>query len=153
MFHDPGPSENCLTLNVWTPAGAKRGSLPVMVWIYGGGFVAGGTSEDRQDGEFLPKRGVVVVSMNYRLGIFGFFAHPELTAESPHHASGNYGLMDIAAALQWVKANIAGFGGDPSNVTIFGGIGWILRRQRRDGFANVERFDFESDRGKRRSIL
>lgn len=120
VFHDAGPSEDCLTLNVWAPANAKRASLPVMVWIYGGGFAAGGTSESRQDGEFLPKRGVVVVSMNYRLGIFGFFAHPELTAESAHHASGNYGLMDVAAALQWVKGNIAAFGGDPSNVTIFG---------------------------------
>ncbi len=120
VFHDPGPSEDCLTLNVWTPANAKPASLPVMVWIYGGGFAGGGTSEGRQDGEFLPKRGVVVVSMNYRLGIFGFFAHPDLTAESPHHASGNYGLMDMAAAIQWVKANITGFGGDPSNITIFG---------------------------------
>jgi para-nitrobenzyl esterase len=120
VFHDPGPSEDCLTLNVWTPANAKRGSLPVMVWISGGGFAGGGTSENRQDGEYLPKRGVVAVSMNYRLGIFGFFAHPDLTAESPHHASGNYGLMDMAAALQWVKTNIAAFGGDPSNVTIFG---------------------------------
>ena len=94
--------------------------LPVMVWIYGGGFVSGSTSENRQDGQFLAHRNVVVVSMNYRLGIFGFFAHPELTAESPHHASGNYGLMDQAAALAWVKQNIAGFGGDPKNITIFG---------------------------------
>jgi para-nitrobenzyl esterase len=120
IFHDPGPSEDCLTLNVWTPAKAKRGSLPVMVWIYGGGFAAGGTSEARQDGQFLAHRNVVVVSMNYRLGIFGFFAHPELAAESPHHASGNYGLLDETAALAWVKANIAVFGGDPNNVTIFG---------------------------------
>jgi para-nitrobenzyl esterase len=120
VFHDPGPSEDCLTLNVWTPAGAKPGSLPVMVWIYGGGFAGGGTSEGRQDGQFLAHRDVVVVSMNYRLGIFGFFVHPELTAESPHHASGNYGLMDQAAALEWVKTNIAAFGGNPGNVTIFG---------------------------------
>jgi para-nitrobenzyl esterase len=120
VFHDPGPSEDCLTLNVWTPANAKPGSLPVMVWIYGGGFVSGSTSENRQDGQFLAKRNVVVVSMNYRLGIFGFFAHPELTAESPHHASGNYGLLDQTAALAWVKNNIAAFGGDPHNVTIFG---------------------------------
>ncbi len=119
-FHDPGPSEDCLTLNVWTPAKAKRGSLPVMVWIYGGGFNSGSTSESRQDGQFLAHRDVVVVSMNYRLGIFGFFVHPELTAESAHHASGNYGLMDETAALEWVKANIAEFGGDPKNVTIFG---------------------------------
>jgi para-nitrobenzyl esterase len=120
IFHDPGPSEDCLTLNVWTPANAKPGSLPVMVWIFGGGFVSGGTSESRQDGQFLAARNVVVVSMNYRLGIFGFFAHPGLTAESPHHASGNYGLLDQTAALAWVKTNIAAFGGDPNNVTIFG---------------------------------
>jgi para-nitrobenzyl esterase len=120
IFHDPGPSEDCLTLNVWTPANAKKGSLPVMVWIYGGGFVSGGTSEARQDGQFLAHRNVVIVSMNYRVGIFGFFAHPDLTAESPHHASGNYGLLDQNAALEWVKKNIANFGGDPNNVTIFG---------------------------------
>jgi len=119
VFHDPGESEDCLTLNVWAPAGAKLGSLPVMVWVYGGGFTTGGTSENRQDGEFLAHRGVVVVSMNYRLGIFGFMAHPELTAEQ-HGASGNYGLMDQTAALAWVRMNIAGFGGDPANVTIFG---------------------------------
>ncbi|HEU5342245.1 carboxylesterase/lipase family protein [Edaphobacter sp.] len=118
VFHDSGESEDCLTLNVWTPVKAK--GLPVMVWIYGGGFVSGGTSEARQDGQYLAHRGVVVVSMNYRLGIFGFFAHPELTAESPNHASGNYGLMDQTAALRWVKENIAAFGGDPNNVTIFG---------------------------------
>jgi para-nitrobenzyl esterase len=120
VFHDPGPSEDCLTLNVWTPVGAKAGSLPVMVWIYGGGFVCGGTSENRQDGQFLAARNVVVVSMNYRLGIFGFFNHPELTVESQFHASGNYGLLDQAAALGWVQRNIAAFGGDPKNVTIFG---------------------------------
>jgi len=118
VFHDSGESEDCLTLNVWTPAKAQ--GLPVMVWIYGGGFSSGGTSEARQDGQYLAHRGVVVVSMNYRLGIFGFFAHPELTAESPNHASGNYGLMDQTAALRWVKENIAAFGGDPDNVTIFG---------------------------------
>ncbi len=120
VFHDPGASEDCLTLNVWTPTDAKPGTLPVMVWIYGGGFTSGGTSESRQDGQFLAHRNVVVVSMNYRLGIFGFFALPELTAESPNHASGNYGLLDQTAALTWVKNNIAAFGGDPNNVTIFG---------------------------------
>jgi para-nitrobenzyl esterase len=119
-FRDPGPSEDCLTLNVWTPANAQPGSLPVMVWIYGGGFAAGTTSEPRQDGQFLAHRNVVIVSMNYRLGILGFFAHPALTAESPHHASGNYGLLDQAAALAWVKRNITAFGGDPSNITLFG---------------------------------
>ncbi|GGA79239.1 carboxylic ester hydrolase [Edaphobacter acidisoli] len=120
IFHDPGPSEDCLTLNVWTPSKSKKDKLPVMVWIYGGGYTAGGTSEGRQDGQYLAHRGVVVVSMNYRLGIFGFFSLPALTAESPHHASGNYGLMDQTAALQWVKRNIAAFGGDPSNITLFG---------------------------------
>ena len=120
IFHDPGQSEDCLTLNVWTPAKSKKDKLPVMVWIYGGGYTGGGTSEARQDGQYLAHRGVVVVSMNYRLGIFGFFALPELTAESPHHSSGNYGLMDQAAAIQWVKRNIAAFGGDPNNITLFG---------------------------------
>ncbi|WP_263409384.1 carboxylesterase/lipase family protein [Terriglobus tenax] len=119
-FHDPGASEDCLTLNVWTPANAEPGKLPVMVWIYGGGFSGGSTSERRQDGQYLAHRNVVVVSMNYRLGIFGFFVHPEATAESPNHAAGNYGLLDQAAALAWVKQNIAAFGGDPSNITIFG---------------------------------
>jgi para-nitrobenzyl esterase len=123
VFRDPGPSEDCLTLNVWAPvpSAAKHPTpLPVMVWIYGGGFVSGGSSEPRQDGEFLAHRGVIVVSMNYRLGVFGFLAHPELTAESANHASGNYGLMDQTAALAWVRRNIAAFGGDPNNVTLFG---------------------------------
>jgi para-nitrobenzyl esterase len=119
-FHDPGPSEDCLTLNVWTPADSPSAKLPVMVWIYGGGLSAGATSERRQDGQYLAHRNVVVVSMNYRLGVFGFFTHPELAAESPHHAAGNYGFMDQLAALQWVKANVSAFGGDPNNVTIFG---------------------------------
>ena len=91
-----------------------------MVWIYGGGFAAGSASEPRQDGENLAKKGVVVVSFNYRLGVFGFFSHPGLTQESAHHASGNYGLLDQVAALAWVRRNIAAFGGDPSKVTIFG---------------------------------
>jgi len=120
IFHDPGPSEDCLTLNIWTPAKDKKAKLPVMVWIYGGGFAGGTTSEARQDGENLAHKGVIVVSMNYRLSIFGFFVHPELTAESPHHASGNYGLLDQAAAIQWVHDNIKEFGGDPKQVTIFG---------------------------------
>ena len=120
IFRDPGPSEDCLTLNVWSPAKDKAAKLPVMVWIYGGGYQGGGTSEARQDGAGLATNGVVVVSMNYRLGIFGFFTHAALTAESPNKASGNYGLLDQTAALRWVKDNIAAFGGDPSNVTIFG---------------------------------
>jgi para-nitrobenzyl esterase len=120
IFRDPGGSEDCLTLNVWTPAKDAAAKLPVMVWIHGGGFQAGATSEPRQDGQFLAARGVVVVSMNYRLGILGFFALPELAAESGRNAAGNYGLMDQTAALQWVRRNIAAFGGDPANVTIFG---------------------------------
>jgi para-nitrobenzyl esterase len=119
-FRDPGPSEDCLYLNVWTPASSAQAHLPVMVWIYGGGFGAGSASEPRQDGENLAKKGVVVVSFNYRLGIFGFFPHPELTKESPHQAAGNYGLLDQVAALEWVHKNIGAFGGDPDKVTIFG---------------------------------
>lgn len=123
IFHDEGPSEDCLYLNLWMPERADSpapSKLPVMVWIHGGGFIAGSSSEPRQDGGNLCKLGVMVVSMNYRMGVFGFFAHPELTRESGHNASGNYGLMDQVAALRWVKANIAAFGGDPDNVTIFG---------------------------------
>ncbi|MCX6626211.1 MAG: carboxylesterase family protein [Candidatus Solibacter sp.] len=120
IFHDSGPSEDCLYLNLWMPAAPVQPKLPVMVWIYGGGFAAGATSEPRQDGGNLSKKGVLVVSMNYRLGIFGFFSHPALAKESGHNAAGNYGLLDQMAALQWVKDNIAVFSGDPDNVTIFG---------------------------------
>ncbi|MHB1938134.1 MAG: carboxylesterase/lipase family protein [Acidobacteriaceae bacterium] len=120
VFRDPGPSEDCLTLNIWAPVGKSAGPLPVMVWIHGGGFVTGGSSEPRQDGEHLARKGVIVVSMNYRLGVFGFFALASLRAESANHAAGNYGLMDQAAALEWVRRNIAAFGGDPNRVTIFG---------------------------------
>jgi para-nitrobenzyl esterase len=120
VFRDSGPSEDCLYLNVWSPANSADAKLPVMVWIYGGGFAAGGSSEPRQDGSKLAEKGVVVVSMNYRLGIFGFFAHPELAKESPQHASGNYGLMDQASAIDWVHKNIAAFGGDAESITIFG---------------------------------
>ncbi len=119
-FRDSGASEDCLNLNVWTPAKDSKANLPVMVWIYGGGFSGGAISEPRQEGEHLAHKGVVVVSMNYRLGMLGFFVHPDLAAESPHHAAGNYGLMDQTAALEWVKRNIAAFGGNPNNVTIFG---------------------------------
>jgi para-nitrobenzyl esterase len=120
IFRDEGPSEDCLYLNVWVPANPPTPKLPVMVWIHGGGFMAGASSEPRQDGVNLCQKGVIVVSMNYRMGIFGFFEHPELTKESDRGASGNYGLMDMVAALQWVKRNISAFGGDPNNVTIFG---------------------------------
>ncbi len=119
VFRDNGPSEDCLYLNVWAPAETSA-KLPVMVWIYGGGFAAGAASEPRQDGEHLAEKGVVVVSLNYRLGIFGFFTHPELAKESDHDSAGNYGLLDQVAALEWVHKNIGAFGGDPRNVTIFG---------------------------------
>jgi para-nitrobenzyl esterase len=119
-FLDAGPSEDCLNLNIWSPAKAKPGSLPVMVWIHGGGYTAGSASEPRHDGQFLARRNVVIVTLNYRLGIFGFFTHPDLAAESPHHAAGNYGLLDQAAALAWVARNITAFGGDPNNITVFG---------------------------------
>jgi para-nitrobenzyl esterase len=120
VFRDNGPNENCLYLNVWTPANGADARLPVMFWIYGGGFAAGAGSEPRQDGENLARKGVVVVNFNYRLGIFGFFSHSELAKESGHNASGNYGLLDQVAALAWVRKNIAAFGGDPGNITIFG---------------------------------
>lgn len=120
IFNDKGPSEDCLYLNLWMPAAPTVARLPVMVWIHGGGFAAGATSEPRQDAGNLSKKGVMVVTMNYRLGIFGFFSHPDLAKESGHKASGNYGLLDQVAALKWVKDNIATFGGDPDNVTIFG---------------------------------
>lgn len=112
-------SEDCLTLNVWTPAASSE-SLPVMVWFHGGGHTAGVGSATIFDGTAMAKRGVLMVTANYRLGPFGFLAHPALTAESEHGASGNYGLLDHIAALQWVRDNIAAFGGDPGNVTIFG---------------------------------
>jgi para-nitrobenzyl esterase len=120
MFRSAGMAEDCLYLNVWTPAAHAGGKLPVLVYFYGGGFNAGDGSEKRYDGASMATRGIVAVTVNYRLGVFGFMAHPELDAESPEHASGNYGLLDQTAALQWVKANIAAFGGDPSQVTIAG---------------------------------
>lgn len=113
-------SEDCLYLNVWTPARSANDGLAVMVWFYGGGFQAGSSSEPRYDGENFAKKGIIVVSVNYRLGVFGFLSYPELTKESSEHASGNYGLMDQIAGLLWVKKNIAAFGGDPDKVTIAG---------------------------------
>ncbi|QKG58059.1 carboxylesterase family protein [Hymenobacter sp. BRD128] len=119
-FRSNGVSEDCLYLNVWTGAKASQEKRPVLVYFYGGGFVAGDGSEPRYDGESLAQKGIVTVTVNYRLGVFGFMAHPELTKESPNHASGNYGLLDQAAAIQWVKQNIAAFGGDPRHITIGG---------------------------------
>lgn len=119
-FRSNGMSEDCLYLNVWTPAKAPQEKLPVMVYFFGGGFQAGDGSEPRYDGESMAGKGIVAVTVNYRLGIFGFLAHPDLTKISPHHASGNYALLDQNAALVWVKKNIAAFGGDPARVTIAG---------------------------------
>jgi para-nitrobenzyl esterase len=119
-FRSDRMSEDCLYLNVWTPAKSDREHLPVLVYFYGGGFVAGDGSEPRYDGAEMAAKGIVTVTVNYRLGVFGFMAHPELTKESPHKASGNYALLDQAAALRWVQRNIAAFGGDPRRVTIAG---------------------------------
>ncbi|HZP06549.1 MAG TPA: carboxylesterase family protein [Terracidiphilus sp.] len=120
VFQDAGESEDCLFLNVFTPANAEgHNKLPVMFWIHGGGYSAGSASEPRHNGDFLPLKGVVLVTINYRLDVFGFLATADLAKEAGG-AAGNYGLMDMAAALQWVHANIANFGGDPKNVTIFG---------------------------------
>ncbi|MEP7317829.1 MAG: carboxylesterase family protein [Panacibacter sp.] len=115
-----GLSEDCLYLNVWTPAKHDTKGLPVLVYFYGGGFVAGDASEPRYDGASMAKKGIVAVTVNYRLNIFGFFSHPELSAEASYKGSGNYGLLDQNAALKWVQKNIAAFGGDPSKVTIAG---------------------------------
>ena len=119
-FRSNGMSEDCLYLNVWTPAKSGKEKLPVLVYVFGGGFQNGDGSEPRYDGENMARKGMVAVSINYRTNIFGFFVHPELTKESPHHAAGNYGLLDQVAALRWVQKNIAAFGGDPKRVTIAG---------------------------------
>jgi para-nitrobenzyl esterase len=119
-FRSNGMSEDCLYLNVWTPAKTGREKLPVLVYFFGGGFVAGDGSEPRYDGESMAAKGIVALTVNYRLGVFGFFAHPDLTKASPHHASGNWTLLDQNAALRWVHDNIAAFGGDPKKVTIAG---------------------------------
>lgn len=119
-FRSDGMSEDCLYLNVWSPAKSANEKLPVLVYFYGGGFAAGDGSESRYDGENMAKKGIVTLTVNYRLGIWGFFSHPELTKESQNRASGNYGLLDQNAALKWVQANISKFGGDPKRVTIAG---------------------------------
>ncbi len=113
-------SEDCLYLNIWTGAHSSSERRPVLVWIYGGGFQTGGAAAPGYSGEALANQGIIFVSFNYRLGVFGFFAHPDLSAESGHHSSGNYALMDQIAALKWVRKNIAAFGGDPERVTIAG---------------------------------
>lgn len=119
-FRTAGMSEDCLYLNVWTPAKSSKEKLPVLVYFYGGGLMAGDGSESRYDGESMAKKGIVALTVNYRLGVFGFFSHPELTKESPNHSSGNYGYLDQHLALLWVQKNIAAFGGDPKRVTIAG---------------------------------
>lgn len=120
VFRSGGMSEDCLYLNVWTPARRDSKGLPVLLYFYGGGFVAGDGSEARYDGASMAAKGIVVVTTNYRLNIFGSFAHPALSAEAPYHASGNYGFLDQNAALRWVRDNIAAFGGDPKHITIAG---------------------------------
>ena len=119
-FRSNGMSEDCLYLNVWTPAKSAAERLPVLVYFFGGGFVAGDGSEPRYDGASMARKGIVAITVNYRLGVFGFLAHPDLTRESAHHASGNYTLLDQSAALVWVRQNIAAFGGDPRKITIAG---------------------------------
>jgi para-nitrobenzyl esterase len=113
-------SEDCLQLNIWTPTWPMKSPVPVLVWFHGGGNTAGSAIEPLFNGENFARHGVIIVNANYRLGIFGFFAHPELTKESTHHSSGNYALLDQIMALQWVHDNIVNFGGDPANVTIIG---------------------------------
>ncbi len=119
-FQSDSMSEDCLYLNVWTPANSSSDKLPVMVYFHGGGLVTGSGDEPRYAGKTMAKNGIVTITVNYRLGIFGFFSHPALTKESPNHSSGNYGYMDQNAALKWVKENISSFGGDPNRVTIAG---------------------------------
>lgn len=116
----PGTSEDALSLNIWTPADTAGRPWPVMVWLEGGSFMTGGGAGERIDGAALARRGVVLVTLNYRLSVFGFLAHPLLTAESGHQASSNYGLMDQLAALRWLRENVRAFGGDPNRITVFG---------------------------------
>jgi para-nitrobenzyl esterase len=117
----PGVSEDCLTLNIWAPADPPAGGAPVAVWFDGGGFIAMSGARQKITGDAYARRGTVFVTVNYRVGVFGYLAHPALSAESPHHVSGNYGLLDTIAALRWVRENIAAFGGHPARVTAFGG--------------------------------
>ena len=120
VFRSHGMAEDCLYLNIWTPAKSMAEKLPVLVYFYGGGFICGDGSEFRYDGESMARKGIVSLTVNYRLGVFGFLAHPALSQASPYHGSGNYGLLDQQAALLWVRQNIAAFGGDPGRVTIAG---------------------------------
>ena len=141
--HTPVMSEDCLTLNIWTSSLKPVEPAPVLVYIHGGGFMHGSASGSRLDGVSLATRGAVVVTINYRLDVFGFLAHPDLTRESPHRSSGNYGLMDQIAALRWVRRNIAAFGGDARNITVFGesagatSIGYLLVSPLAAGSGNI----------------
>ena len=119
-FEHHSQSEDCLYLNIWTPAASAEEELPVLFWIHGGGFQGGLGDEELYHGWSLAAKGVLVVSINYRLGALGFLAHPELSRESEHGVSGNYGLLDQIAALRWVKKNIRGFGGDPNRIVLDG---------------------------------
>ncbi len=130
-------SEDCLYLNIWTPAKSAAEKRPVLLWMYGGGNVEGSAAVPVYDGEGLAKKGLVVVTINYRLGVFGFFTHPELTKESD--TSGNYGILDQLAALHWVHENIAAFGGDPARVTIAGQSAGAGRRSHSGRIADCER--------------
>ena len=145
-FRSNGMSEDCLYLNVWTPAQSNRQRFPVLVYFYGGGFVTGDSSEPRYDGESMAAKGIVVVTVNYRLGVFGFMAHPELTREASYKASGNYGLLDQNAALRWVQQNITSFGGDPKTRHDWRGVCRLGLRNRAHGFAAVEKTDCWGDR-------
>ena len=152
VFRSNGMSEDCLYLNVWTPAKSDKDRLPVLVYFFGGGFVGGDGSEPRYDGESMARRGIVSITVTFRLGVFGFMALPELVQESPHHASGNYGLMDQSAALEWVRRNIATFGGDPEAHHHRRRVGGVLLRQRANGFPLVQELDRRGHRRERRVV-
>ena len=142
-------SEDCLFLNIWTAAATPQEKRPVFVFLHGGANTEGAGSIDAYNGEGLARKGVVMITINYRLGVFGFFTHPELTAESSHHTSGNYALLDQIAALEWVKSNIAAFGGDPDRVTVAGQSARRLRYRAADGFSFGKGLISASDYGKR----
>ncbi|MGC4056436.1 MAG: carboxylesterase family protein [Paludibaculum sp.] len=148
-FRGKGTSEDCLYLNVWTTANSATEKLPVLVYFFGGGLMAGDGSEYRYDGESMATKGIVSVTINYRLSVFGFLAHPELTAEASYHSSGNYGFLDQNAALKWVQANIAAFGGDPKRSDDRGPIGRIAVSERTAAVSLIEGSVCGSDYGKR----
>jgi len=148
----PAVSEDCLYLNIWTPAKSAHQHLPVIVWIYGGGYINGSASMPLYWGDRLARKGVIVVTIAYRLGPLGFLALPELTRESPQHSSGNYGLMDQIAALQWIQRNIAAFGGDPKCVTIAGQSSGSISVSILSGIAPCQRLVSARHRRERRPV-